>query len=193
MLMLCVFFQGITVPIPSAFLPFIASTLSSSHTTSPTNTPTEGSTSTGSPTPSEPNIVAIVGAVIGIVVVLFIGVVAVICWRRRRRRPHNDTLTQGARLRGILGRLMEWRTGYTLGRADTVSSWFVGREEKDASRQGLLPKESLRVPPSQQSSNPKFGNTSRDASATSPSHLENQPTPPPPPPSYLKPLGSMGA
>ena len=199
MLMLCVVVQGFTVPIPSAFQSLLSSTHSSSQTTtttSPTSAPAETSTSTAAPTPSGPNIVAIVGAVVGLVVALFIGLVAFLCWRRRRRRrrPHNDTRTKGTRPRGILARFMEWRTGYTLSRADTVSSWFGGREEKDDPGRGLLPKESQGVSPSQRPSDPKFGYTSRDASATSPTHLEIQLAPPPPPPSHLKhnTLGSIG-
>ena len=197
MLILSILVQGIIVPIPSAFQSFIPSTLSSSHTTSPTtSTPTEASTSTDASNPPAPNMVPIVGAVIGIVAAMFIGVFVFICWkrRRRRRRPHNDTRTPGVGPRGVLGRLKGWRTGYTLSRADTVSSWFAGREEKDDPGRGLLPKESHGVLPSQQSGDPKFGYTSRDASATSPNFLENQLAPPLPPPSYLghNTLGSMG-
>ena len=183
MLILCVVVQGVDVPIPSNLLPFIPSTLSASHAASSTSALTEENTLTDVSTPPEPDVAAIVGAVIGIMAAMFIGVIVFICWRRRRRRTRSDTRTPEARPRGMLGRLVDGRRGFTLRRADTVSSWFAGREEKDDSISGLLPKESLRTLSSLESSDPR----TRLTGGVRPTTSVDQLTPPPPPPSYLKP------
>ena len=182
-------FKGITVPIPSAILPFLRSTFAHSRTTSPTSTPT---VTPNAPPSSEQNIASIAGAVSGVIVaIILISTVAFVCWIRRRRRGYNDTPPQGVHRWGIRGRIVDWRSGGTLSRADTVSSWFAGREEKEETSKGLLSRDLQRVLRPQQSNDPGIEYTNGGAGETTPTRSEHQMTPPPPPPTYLKPHASM--
>ena len=191
--MLSLDLQGVTVPIPPSLQSFIPSTIGPSRVTVLTSTSTATITSVKPPTRSEPNFAAIAGAVAAIVAGIFIAATAFVCWKRswNRKWGHNNTRMQGARRRGILARLVNWRSG-SLVRADTVSSWSAGREERDDSNSRLLSKDPQRVWASQQpgdlmSGYPARGAKARDARATTALPFELQLTPPEPPPPHLKP------
>ena len=158
----------------------------------PTQLPSTLSTATISSTdtsaPSGPSIATIAGATTAAIAAIFLGVVAIICWRRRNKNKR----THQERRRGFRGGSKGWGKGVDAHRTDTIKSFFVGREEGDESSTGLLSGKSQRSWTSQQLSDSRVRYAGLGARAARPTFSANEPIPPQPPPSHLKPKTLIG-